>query len=617
MKSFAFFDPTASLRLILGSDAAVNRGCNECTIESHSGDVKFPGSPLHHVAFPVTRCPAIAIAIALLYFENSRSQGWVPLNDHLTARTPHPYKRSMRPGGIRWRCTFGGAAGLLLLGCLLLPAFGQGRGELRVGVASLPATLDPATALEGVTPLISRQVFETLVQYHEIGSDVVAGLAVQWGVSKDGLIWTFLLRDGVRFHDGSPLTAHHIVASFERHLSQNHPLHPDLPVVWPRLLRGLPGVIREVRAPDPKTFQITLRLPYAALLTVLAHPGFAVVHSAPGQGEVPQWVGTGPFRFGEMGPGRVVLEANPGYWRGPARVDRIVFYEMGVEEAARAELEGRRLDLWFPPRPPLKSEWAVSLPSWRVGILALQTEREPLGKKKVRQAVAAALDPALLSSALGRAAVPLQSLLPPGVWGRREGPPILGGDVLFARRLLGEAGFPQGISGTLMLDDAERLVDQVKVAEAIRESLARAGIALQLRVEPAPVVRQSSQNGDHEWLLTEAVVDGGDPHLFLYPLSTSEGATKGPNAFNLSFYRNSRLDDLLVRASQLAFRPERLKLYQRAQGILADELPWIPLYVQLHWAVVRPEVRGLRLHPSGIHRLDRVWVEPDPGSLSR
>jgi peptide/nickel transport system substrate-binding protein len=168
-----------------------------------------------------------------------------------------------------------------------------------------------------------------------------------------------------------------------------------------------------------------------------------------------------------------------------------------------------------------------------------------------------------------------------------------------------------------MLDDAERLVDQVKVAEAIRESLARAGIVLQLRVEPAPVVRQSSQNGDHEWLLTEAVVDGGDPHLFLYPLSTSEGATKGPNAFNLSFYRNSRLDDLLVRASQLAFRPERLKLYQRAQGILADELPWIPLYVQLHWAVARPEVRGLRLHPSGIHRLDRVWVEPDPGSLSR
>jgi len=155
------------------------------------------------------------------------------------------------------------------------------------------------------------------------------------------------------------------------------------------------------------------------------------------------------------------------------------------------------------------------------------------------------------------------------------------------------------------------------IEDLLRESLARAGIALELRVEPAPVVRQASQQGEHEWLLTEAQVDGGDPHLFLYPLSTSEGATKGPSAFNLSFYRNSRLDDLLVRASQLAFRPERRKLYLRAQGVLADELPWIPLYVALHWAVVRPEVRGLRLHPSGFHRLDRVWSAPEAGGVLR
>jgi ABC-type transport system substrate-binding protein len=189
--------------------------------------------------------------------------------------------------------------------------------------------------------------------------------------------------------------------------------------------------------------------------------------------------------------------------------------------------------------------------------------------------------------------------------------------VLAARRLLGEAGFQQGISGTLMLDNARQLVDQTQVAEALRQSLAPAGITLALRVEPTEVVRQARQHGDHEWLLTEAQVDGGDPHLFLYPLSTGEGATKGPNAFNFSFYRNPRLDDLLIRASQLAFRPERFKLYQRAQGILADELPWIPLYVQLHWAVTRPEVRGFRLHPSGIHRLDRVWVESDSGWFFR
>ena len=520
----------------------------------------------------------------------------------------------MRLGNIG-RSVFGGAAGLLLLGGFALPASGQGSRELRVGVTELPANLDPATALEGVGLLISRQVFETLVQYQDGGSDVDAGLAVRWGISKDGLVWTFRIRDGVRFHDGSLLTAHHVAASFERQISEGHPLHPDPPAVWPRLLRGLPGVIKEVRAPDAKTFQITLRLPYAPLLTVLAHPGFAVIQSGPGEGA--HWLGTGPFRLGEVSPGRIVLEAHGGYWGGSPRLNRIVFQEVGVEEVARAELDGRRLDLWFPAAPPQKPDGALSLPGWQVGLLALQNEKEPLGKKRVRQAVAAAVDPAVLASALGKAAVPLQSLLPPGVWGRREGQPILGGDPLTARRLLVEAGLRQGIKGVLLLDDAQRSVDQLKVATALSESLARAGIALELRVEPTLVVRQASQQGDHEWLLTEAQVDGGDPHLFLYPLSTSEGATKGPNAFNLSFYRNTRLDDLLVRASQLAFRPERRKLYLRAQGILADELPWIPLYVKLHWAVIRPEVRGFRLHPSGIHRLDRVWVEPEAGGVLR
>ena len=85
---------------------------------------------------------------------------------------------------------------------------------------------------------------------------------------------------------------------------------------------------------------------------------------------------------------------------------------------------------------------------------------------------------------------------------------------------------------------------------------------------------------------------------------------KGPGAVNYSFYRNTRLDDLLIRASQLSFRPERDRLYLRAQAILAEDMPWLPIYTRLHWVVARPEVKGLRLHPSGSPRLDRVWLEP-------
>ncbi len=511
----------------------------------------------------------------------------------------------MSPVPAKWRA--GGGAALLLL-ALVSPVEGQPGRELRVGVTGIPAIPDPATAMDGAIPLIGRQVFDTLVQYREGSSDIEAGLAVRWVPSRDGLTWTFTLRDGVRFHDGTPLTAQHVVASLERQISPDHPLYPNPVAVWPRLLRGAPGVVKQVRALDPKTVQVQIMLPYAPLLTVLAHPAFSIISVAPGEAGTTRWLGTGPFRITELAPGRIVLEANPAYWGGPPRLDRIVFLEV-ADERAEADLEGHRLDVWIPSVAPRKLDGALSIPGWKVGLLALQTEKEPFSRKKVRQAVAAALDPALIAVAVERVAVPLQSFLPPGVWGRREGSPILTADPAGAQRLLAEAKVATGFAPTLLVSDAPAAIDHARLAEALRASLTAAGISLEIRTENPPVAAQLSQLGDHEMVLTEGEVAGGDPHLFLYPLSTSEGATKGPAALNLSFYRNPRVDDLLIRASQLAWRPERLRLYQRAQAVLAEELPWIPLYVRLHWAVVRPEVRNLRLHPSGFHRFDRVAIE--------
>ena len=100
---------------------------------------------------------------------------------------------------------------------LALPAdAGAQGGVLRVGLPSIPSSLDPATALHGPLCVIARQIFDTLVQYRVGNSDIEPGLAAQWSVSRDGLTWTFRLREGVRFHDGTMLTAQHVVASLER-----------------------------------------------------------------------------------------------------------------------------------------------------------------------------------------------------------------------------------------------------------------------------------------------------------------------------------------------------------------------------------------------------------------
>jgi peptide/nickel transport system substrate-binding protein len=502
---------------------------------------------------------------------------------------------------------------IVLLACPLfsrpwiIPVSAQARKELRVGVAGVPATLEPLSALEGAVPLIARQVFDTLVAYREGSTDIEPALATRWAVSKDGLTWTFWLREGVKFADGAPLTASEVVASFGRGLKAD----PAAPLAgWAALLRGVPGVIKEVRATDSRTVHIVLVQPYAPLLTVLAHPALAIARAAsPLEGTV-RLVGTGPYRIVDASPGRMALEAVAGHWAGPPRAERIVFLEVDTDDHAEAEMDARALDIWFPAGVPRRAERALSLPGLRVGYLAFQTEKEPFTRRPLRQAVAAALDPAVLSVALDRAAVPLQSFLPPGVWARREGGPVLGGTRVQVRTLLAQGAWPGDATAAMLASSEVSGVNVPRVAEAIGTMLGAADIPVRVQLAPAETVRTAHQAGAHEIAVAEAAVTGGDPHMLLFPLSTSEGARPGVVVRNFSFYRNPRLDDMLIRASQLSSRVERERLYKRAQALLAEDVPWIPIYVRLVWGVTRPEVRNLRLHPTGLHRLTSVTLEP-------
>lgn len=486
-------------------------------------------------------------------------------------------------------------------------------GTLRVGLPSIPTVLDPATALEGPVPLIARQVFDTLVQYREGSSDVEPGLATSWTTSRDGLQWTFRLREGVRFHDGTPLAARHVAESLDRIIVPGHPLAPTPNPAGPRLLRGSPGVVKEILTPDQRTVQINLLLPYAPLLTVLAHPIFSVAHSGTG---AMRWIGTGPYSVSEVAPGRITLDANTSYWAAPPRSTRVVLLEVADPVKAEAELDSRGLDLLIPGAAPSRMQGALSVPGWRIGYLAVQTEKEPFKRKQVRHAIAAALSPASITTSVEPLAAALGLFLPRGVWASAEVPPQALGDVAAAKRMLGEAGVGQGFTATLVAD-AGAGPDVTRAAETIRAALGAASIAVSVHPEPSEAASQAMHGGTYDLALAEARAEAGDPHFLLYPLSTSEGAVRGPTATNFAFFRNARLDDLLIRASQISFRPERQKVYVRAQGFLAEELPWIPLYVRLHWAVARPDVRNFRLHPSGNHRLDRAWVDTSaPGQPS-
>jgi peptide/nickel transport system substrate-binding protein len=502
-----------------------------------------------------------------------------------------------------------GRASLVLALSLVLggpaPGAAEPAGEVRVGVVRLSDALDPTTVVAGPALVVMRQLYRGLVEVSERG-DLEPGLASQWSVSRDGLTWTFRLRSDVQFHNGAPVTPEAVVASLGRHLREPT-AGGESPPGWSRLFRGPAALIRDVRPGDPGSVQIQLSQPFSPLLGLLAHPAL-VIAVTQSDSPVP-FLGTGPYRVAERTPGRLVLEAVTPIAGSGAKTARLVFQEMDDASVPAALGPRGALDVHFPQSPPAWTGLGLqtlSAPRWQLGLLALRTADGVLARKPVRQAVALGLDPALVGAALGRWARPWRSYLPPGAWALHELPAPTH-DPARARRLLASARITSPTL-TLLAGDVPGAPDPGPLTEAIRLSLAVAGVKVQVRQPAADTYREALRAGETELALLEIALDIDDPHFGLRPLIASDAAARG-SATNVALYRNTVVDDLLLRGSQFAFRPERARLYQRLQALVADDLPYIPLYVRLQWAVARPGLRGLRLDPVGRHRLDRVWLD--------
>ncbi len=484
-------------------------------------------------------------------------------------------------------------------------------GELHVGVPFVPVSLDPAEATAPSQVLAMRLLYEGLVAFGDRG-EIEPALATAWTVSRDGLVWTFRLRPDVHLHDGTPLGLDDVVAALGERISADEP--PARVPTWVRPFRGASRLVREIRRGEGGSVQIVLGQPYAPILALLAHPALGVAVSRGGNARV----GTGPYRALELSPERLVLEAARS-WRGePPASGRLTLHAMADDAAALGGFgSGGALHAALVSAPPA---WAavglqvISAPTWRVGLLALRTERGLTSRKAVRQAVALALDPGQIHPALGRWAEPHSGWLPPGGWASRDTGP-LPFDLARARRLLAQVG-PIDPSLTLLAPDQVSGPEAAGIAEAVRVSLGAAGLRVRVRLEAPDAAGLAARQGAAELILHEETMEVNDPDFFLRPLLATDATTLG-SATNVAFLRSPLIDGMLARASQLGFRPERLRIYHRLQGLLADELPYVPLYVRLQWMVVRPDVRGARLDPGGLHRLERMWIEPPPAPPPR
>ncbi len=479
--------------------------------------------------------------------------------------------------------------------------------------------LDPQDTTSGESVKVTTQIFDTLVDFADDSSKVVPSLATKWTTSPDGKTWTFDLRVGVKFHDGTPLDADAVVFSLNRIRDPKDPNRSGGTFGYTQSY----DVIEDVKAEGPRKVVFHLKTPFAPFLTNLAmFPASIVSPTAVKKlgadfGRSP--VGSGPFRFEKWVPKeKIVLSANKTYWGGAPQSDKIIFKVVPDNSARLLDLrngEAHIIDgVSCPDLDDIQKEGALvalEAPGMNFGYLAMNTEKPPFDDKRVRQAIAMAVDKKRIVELMTKKhGMPAVNPLPPTVWGSNEAISDWPHDAAKAKALLAAAGHPDGIDVDLWAMTTPRpyFPEPKKVVAILIEDLAAAGIRVKAIEQEMTAHIDATQKGQHQMCIMGWITDNGDPDNFLHELLDSEKAVAG-SANNVAFFRNAAFDDLVRKAQQVSDIDERTKLYREAQVIVHEEVPMVPLLYMPEMCAMRKGVTGYKLHPMGLVRLKNARVE--------
>jgi peptide/nickel transport system substrate-binding protein len=504
------------------------------------------------------------------------------------------------------------AAPLVLgAGCRHRPTGTETRGEaLIVGRAADPLSLDPARITDSESIETCEQIFEHLVRYRPDSMEIEPDLATHWEVGGGGKVWTFHLRRGVTFHDGSPLDADAVVWSLERQRDPRHPDHKPNFNYWESSFRN----VQKVEKVDAYTVRITIDRPYAPFLANLAmFPASILSPSAVHRAGVHydrRPVGTGPFKFVEWVPGeRLTLAANPYYWGGPPSLEYLAFRPIRDQRQRLQALEGGAIEVAYGLAPHdlpfvrLHPDLRLTrIAGNNVAYLAMNTQRAPFTDVRVRRAVNYAVNKIPIVKLLYQGlATPAKGPIPPGMWGYMADLPDYPYDPARARALLAEAGVRPGRHVKLLTSSTPRpyLPAPERVARILASSLRNVGFDVEVVSQPFRDHIHSLGRGEHDLGLHGWTGDNGDPDNFLYMLLDRDNTVPGL-AKNYAFYRNGALHGLLIWAQESNDRQERERLYRQAQLIVHDDAPWVPLWHSDVTVVASSKVQGLRPHPTAI-----------------
>lgn len=494
---------------------------------------------------------------------------------------------------------------------------------LIVGRANDSISLDPANTTEMDSIKVTVNIFETLVKYEREGSNIVPGLAESWRSTEDGLTWTFYLRRGVKFHDGSNFDANAVVFNFERWMDISNPYHNGQFSYWNYVFGGFPGFIESVKAPSNYTVEIKLSKPYAPFLNILVMPVFGIespeaikeykeeVYKHP--------VGTGPFCFKSWETkSSIILTRNENYWSTPAKVEELEFRVIPSSHERLEQLKMGEIHIADNLGPDdvavIEEDRELQLylrPSFNVGYIALNNEKAPFDNRLVRTAISHAINKEeMIKEVFADIAKPAKTFIPPTLWGYNDSIVEKEYNPQKAIELLKEAGYPKGFKATLwVMDNSRNYFPKPKeTAEYIKKSLKRVNIDIIIQTFDWDEYLNRINNGEHQMALIGWTGDNMDPDNFLYTLLSSDNAKPGV-AGNYSFYKNSEVDLLLRQARETNNIVFRKDLYRRLLNMVNYDMPSTPLVHTMPVVATRSTVRGYIPFITGVESLENVDID--------
>jgi peptide/nickel transport system substrate-binding protein len=473
-----------------------------------------------------------------------------------------------------------------------------------IGSKLEPSSIDPHYHNLGPNNAIARHIFDRLIDTNET-QQLGPGLAVSWKAIND-TTWEFKLRKGVKFHDGTPFTADDVLFTFER--APNVEASPSSFMLY---TKG-----KTLKKIDDHTIHFVTEKPYPLMPNDVSN--INIISKKHGQGAKTgdynsgkAAIGTGPYKFVEWVPGdRLVLEKNPEYWGKKAQFDRVVFKPIKENPARVAALLAGDVDMidLVPTADVtrLKKDENVVLSqgvSNRVIYLHLDQFRDespfvkktggknPLKDVRVRKALSKAINrPAIVAQVMEGVALPAGQLLPEGFFGVSPKLKPEKYDPEGAKKLLAEAGYPNGFGLTLHGPN-DRYINDGKICQAIGQMLARIGIESEVETMSRSVFfSKASRGGPNKSPAFSFILVGwgsgtGEASSPLKSLLHTYDKTRGFGASNRGRYSNAEVDKLIEQALATVDDAKREKLLQQATEVAIEDLGIIPLHYQVNvWA---------------------------------